>query len=45
MIQPYEFFVDQSLKYCVVFWSAYFKMVLKGLEKNKFYLGIGKASL
>lgn len=45
LIQLYESFVGQNLKYFVLLWSAYFKMVLKGLEENKFYQGDGKASL
>lgn len=45
LIQLYESFMGQNHKYYVVFWSAYFKMVLKGLEENKFYQGGGKASL
>lgn len=45
LIQLYESFVGPNLKYYVVIWSAYFKMVLKGLEENKFYQGDKKASL
>lgn len=45
LIQLYESFVGHNIKYYVVFWSAYFKMVLKGLEENKLYLRDGKASL
>lgn len=45
LIQLYESFVGQNHKYYVVFWSAYFKMVLKSFEENKFYQGDGKATL